>query len=113
PRHGRPRSPCPHRAGTGNGGSLRTHGCERRDASLSRIAPYDQQGRARGRPFAPAESRVSPIASEDMRVTRVYSDDRGETHLADVEIELSDAGEIGHLSRALQAKSIVFRMNKK
>jgi len=47
-----------------------------------------------------------------MRVTRVYSDDRGETHLADLEIELSDAGEIGHLSQALPAKSIVFRTNK-
>ena len=32
-----------------------------------------------------------------MRVTRVYSDDRGESHFADVEIALSDAGEIGHL----------------
>ena len=46
-----------------------------------------------------------------MRVTRVYSDDRGESHFADVEIALSDAGEIGHLSRAIDAKSIVFRTN--
>ena len=48
-----------------------------------------------------------------MRVTRVYSDDRGETHFADVEIELSDAGEIGHLSRAVPAKSVVFRRNNR
>ena len=46
-----------------------------------------------------------------MRVTRVYSDDQGETHFADVEIELSDAGEIGYLSRAIAAKSIIFRKN--
>jgi hypothetical protein len=46
-----------------------------------------------------------------MRVTRVYSDDRGETHFADVEIELTDAGEIGRLSRAIAAKSVIFRKN--
>jgi hypothetical protein len=46
-----------------------------------------------------------------MKVTRIYSDDRGVSHFADVEIGLSDAGEIGHLSRAIDAKSIVFRKN--
>jgi hypothetical protein len=48
-----------------------------------------------------------------VRITRVYSDERGATHFADVEIELSDAGAIGHLSRAIAAKSVRFRRNDK
>lgn len=46
-----------------------------------------------------------------MKITRVYADDAGESHFAEVEIALHDAGEIGHLSEAVAAKSVVFRRN--
>jgi hypothetical protein len=46
-----------------------------------------------------------------MKVTRVYADGKGETHFADVDIELEPAGEIGHLSQAIPAKSVIFRRN--
>ena len=46
-----------------------------------------------------------------MKVTRVYADERGETHFADVAIKLSPAGEIGRLSGPIAAKSIIFRKN--
>ncbi len=43
------------------------------------------------------------------RVTKVYSDDAGESHFADVEIELFDGGSIGLLSNPQAAKTVVFR----
>lgn len=46
-----------------------------------------------------------------MKVTRVYADDRGESHFEDIEIELADGGEIGRLSRAYPVESVVFREN--
>jgi hypothetical protein len=46
-----------------------------------------------------------------MKVTRVYADERGESHFAEREIELRDAGPIGHLSESIPAKSVVFRKN--
>jgi len=46
-----------------------------------------------------------------MKVTRIYADDQGETHFADVDVELKPGGEIGHLSRPIPAKSVIFRRN--
>ena len=46
-----------------------------------------------------------------MKIVRVYSDERGETHFSEVEVELADAGQIGLLSRPLAAKSVIFRKN--
>ena len=43
------------------------------------------------------------------QVTRIYSDEKGESHFEDVEIPLQHAGDIGSLSEALPAKSIIFR----
>ncbi len=42
-------------------------------------------------------------------VTRIYSDEKGESHFEDIEIPLQHAGDIGSLSEALSAKSIIFR----
>ena len=42
-------------------------------------------------------------------VTRVYSDETGESHFEDVQISLKEAGDIGSLSEAFPAKSIIFR----
>jgi len=46
-----------------------------------------------------------------MRITRVYADEHGESHFADEDIQLRDAGPIGHLSEAIPAKSLIFRKN--
>lgn len=42
-------------------------------------------------------------------VTRVYSDENGESHFEDITIPMEKAGEIGSLSESLPAKSIIFR----
>jgi len=46
-----------------------------------------------------------------MKITRVYADERGESHFADAEVELKDAGSIGHLSEPIPAKHVVLRRN--
>ena len=46
-----------------------------------------------------------------MTITRVYADEQGESHFADEEIELRDAGSIGHLSEPIPAKEVLFRKN--
>jgi hypothetical protein len=46
-----------------------------------------------------------------MKVTRVYADERGESHFADQEFELRDGGPIGRLSEPVPAKAVVFRTN--
>ena len=46
-----------------------------------------------------------------MKVTRVYADEKGESHFADLEFPLRDAGKIGHLSDAIAARSVIFRRN--
>jgi hypothetical protein len=43
------------------------------------------------------------------KVTKVYSDDAGDTHFSEVEIALNEAGSIGRLSDPHPAKSVVFR----
>ena len=42
-------------------------------------------------------------------VTRVYSDENGDTRFEDISISLNDAGEIGKLSEGLAVKSLIFR----
>ena len=42
-------------------------------------------------------------------ITRIYSDAKGESHFEDIMIPMEKAGEIGNLSEALPAKSIIFR----
>ena len=46
-----------------------------------------------------------------MKVTRVYADERGETHFAEVDFALRDAGPIGRLSEPVPARQVVFREN--
>lgn len=46
-----------------------------------------------------------------MKITRVYSDASGESHFADAEFPLRDAGPIGHLSEPVAAESVIFRRN--
>src|SRR5205085_1158767 len=49
--------------------------------------------------------------SQQVKVTRVYSDADGESRFADEDIELHDKGMIGHLSDPIPAKAVVFRRN--
>lgn len=44
-----------------------------------------------------------------MRVTRVYSDENGDSQFKDVDIELYDRGEIGFLSENVDVKVLQFR----
>jgi len=46
-----------------------------------------------------------------MKITKIYSDDDGESHFADVDITLADAGPIGRLSERFPVGSIIFREN--
>lgn len=41
-----------------------------------------------------------------MIITTVYSDEEGESHFGELEIELSDAGELGRLSDRFPARHI-------
>lgn len=42
-------------------------------------------------------------------ITRIYSDQQGDSHFEDLHIPLKEAGEIGLLSELLPAKGIIFR----
>ncbi len=44
-----------------------------------------------------------------MKVLRVYSGDDGESHFEDIEIPLKDLGQIGKLSKRMDATGVVFR----
>jgi hypothetical protein len=44
-----------------------------------------------------------------MKVTRVYSDNNGDSRFEDIEIDLLDRGEIGRLSENVEVKSLQFR----
>src|SRR3954469_16155141 len=55
--------------------------------------------------------RCARTGAARMKVTRIFADDHGETHFADVEVELIAAGKIGRLSRPIAAKSVIFRKN--
>lgn len=43
------------------------------------------------------------------QITRVYSDNNGDTHFEDIEISLNESGNIGKLSNVLPAKGVIFR----
>lgn len=45
-----------------------------------------------------------------MKLTRIYSDENGDSHFEDVEIPLVDQGEIGYLSDGIPVKNLQFRM---
>lgn len=47
-----------------------------------------------------------------MQITRVYHDKNGESHFEDIDIELSDSGNIGLLSKPHPVKNIIFRETK-
>jgi hypothetical protein len=47
-----------------------------------------------------------------VKVTRVYADEHGESHFADQDVELRDAGPIGRLSEPIAAKAVIFRENE-
>lgn len=47
-----------------------------------------------------------------MKITRIYSDDDGETHFEDLAIGLNAAVDIGILSGKVPVKNIIFRENK-
>lgn len=44
-----------------------------------------------------------------MNITKIYSDDKGDSRFEDFHIELKDAGEIGKLSKQYPVKEIIFR----
>ncbi|HVY55162.1 MAG TPA: hypothetical protein VHC46_05335 [Thermodesulfobacteriota bacterium] len=46
-----------------------------------------------------------------MKITRIYSDDEGESHFGEVEIALADNGPIGRLSERFPVASVIFREN--
>lgn len=46
---------------------------------------------------------------ESFAVTRVYADADGESHFEDIAIPLNDGGEIGFLSEAQKAGTVIFR----
>lgn len=44
-----------------------------------------------------------------MTITRLYTGDDDQSHFEEIEIELEDAGDIGHLSEMVEATGIIFR----
>ncbi|HEY4148013.1 MAG TPA: hypothetical protein VGM41_03750 [Chitinophagaceae bacterium] len=46
---------------------------------------------------------------ETFQITRVFADDKGETHFEDIVYPLTDAGPIGYLSAKVSVKDLVFR----
>lgn len=44
-----------------------------------------------------------------MNITRIFSDEKGETHFENLEIPLIDQGNIGFLSETLDVKKLQFR----
>lgn len=46
------------------------------------------------------------------KVTRIFADEKGESHFEDIKIDLQDKGEIGFLSDMQETEGIVFRKVK-
>ncbi|WP_312171916.1 hypothetical protein [Chryseobacterium sp.] len=44
-----------------------------------------------------------------MKITRIFSDEKGESHFEDLEIPLINQGEIGYLSENFEVKRLQFR----
>lgn len=47
-----------------------------------------------------------------IKITKIYSDNNGESHFEDIEMPLKNDGEIGFLSEEIPAKGIIFRKVK-
>ncbi|MEC3875633.1 hypothetical protein [Chryseobacterium salviniae] len=43
-----------------------------------------------------------------MMITRIFSDEKGESHFEDLDIPLIDQGEIGYLSENFEVKKLQF-----
>lgn len=46
---------------------------------------------------------------ETFKITRVYSDEKGDSHFGEVAVPLHNAGPIGFLSELVTAKGLIFR----
>jgi len=46
-----------------------------------------------------------------MKFTRIYVDDKGDSHFADHQFTLQDKGIIGRLSQSFSVRSLIFREN--
>ena len=44
-----------------------------------------------------------------MIITRLYNDEKGESHFTDIEVEIFDSGNIGKLSEKFPVNEIIFR----
>ncbi|RDC55187.1 hypothetical protein DU508_18600 [Pedobacter chinensis] len=49
---------------------------------------------------------------ETFKITRIFTDSEGESHFQDINIPLNESGEIGLLSEAQNADSVIFRKVK-
>jgi hypothetical protein len=47
-----------------------------------------------------------------MRVTRIFSDEAGDSHFGEVTYAVKEAGEIGRISEAIPVKGLYFRENE-
>jgi hypothetical protein len=47
-----------------------------------------------------------------MKIVRIYADEAGESHFADLDYPLKDAGQSGRLSEVIPARGIIFRINE-
>ena len=52
---------------------------------------------------------LEPSNGEKMRIHNLYADENGETHFRDIEIELTDTGPDGTISKIFPATGIIFR----
>ena len=52
------------------------------------------------------------LGMENFKVTRIFADEKGESHFEDIKIKLQDKGDIGFLSELQEAIGIVFRKVK-
>src|SRR5207248_8232487 len=60
---------------------------------------------------AVAAPRLADAGGPGVTITRVYADEHGESHFADLDVALRDGGPIGHLSEEIPAKAVIFRRN--
>lgn len=47
-----------------------------------------------------------------IKITRIFSDNKGESHFEDIEMSLKDDGEIGFLSDKIPVRELIFRKVK-
>src|SRR5690349_10399594 len=57
----------------------------------------------------PPVSRPRTSNGHKMRIHNLYADENGETHFRDIDIELTDTGPDGTISRIFPATGIIFR----